>query len=201
MQELVGRVLLPACRARTGKFHGAGREDRDVLMLGEGRPFVYEVVGARNPDVDFEELRQRIHERAQGRIELAPFRVVGRSRVAYWKEARFAKWYRAEVELQGEVDDTRLRELVGWEAEVAQRTPQRVAHRRADLERRRRVAILCAERTQAGRLVVGMECAHGTYVKEWISGDAGRTSQSLAELLGVSCRCEVLDVEEVLTDG
>ena len=52
MQELVARQLLPAYRARSGKFHGAGREDIDVRMLGRGRPFVFEVVGPRRHDVD-----------------------------------------------------------------------------------------------------------------------------------------------------
>lgn len=29
------------------KFHSAGREDMDVRMLGQGRPFVLEVINAR----------------------------------------------------------------------------------------------------------------------------------------------------------
>ena len=46
-----------------------------------------------------------------------------------------------------------------------------------------------------------MICQHGTYVKEWISGDDERTSPSLAKLLGVGCRCAELDVQEILTPG
>jgi tRNA pseudouridine synthase 10 len=45
-----------------------------------------------------------------------------------------------------------------------------------------------------------VHCQHGTYVKEWISGDEGRTTPSLASLLGVGARCRQLDVEEILTD-
>src|SRR6187549_658129 len=37
VQELIARRLLPAMRAKAGAFHGAGREDVDVLMLGRGR--------------------------------------------------------------------------------------------------------------------------------------------------------------------
>ena len=47
----------------------------------------------------------------------------------------------------------------------------------------------------AGVLQLRVLCQHGTYVKEWISGDEDRTSPSLAKLLGVSCTCRVLDVE------
>ena len=32
--------------ATASKFHSAGREDIDVRMLGGGRPFVLELVGA-----------------------------------------------------------------------------------------------------------------------------------------------------------
>ena len=82
VQELIGRRMVPAFKAKTGKFHGAGREDRDVLMLGQGRPFVFEVVGARHLDVDLEALRLEIQERAEGAIELSPFKRVRRERVA-----------------------------------------------------------------------------------------------------------------------
>ena len=34
-------------RAAAVKFHGAGREDMDVRMLGRGRPFILEVQDAK----------------------------------------------------------------------------------------------------------------------------------------------------------
>ena len=37
-------------------------------------------------------------------------------------------------------------------------------------------------------------------MKEWVTGDDGRTRPSLSDLLGVSCHCERLDVLEILTD-
>ncbi|MFK7741199.1 MAG: tRNA pseudouridine(54/55) synthase Pus10 [Planctomycetota bacterium] len=199
VQELIGRRLLPAMQAKTGKFHGAGREDIDVLMLGKGRPFVYEVVGARRPDVDLEALRLEIEERSEGAIELAPFRRVERKRVVYWKETHFTKDYRAEVTLAGQVAPERLDAVRGFDAEIVQRTPQRVAHRRSDLERKRRIEVQGLADLGGGRLELRLRCQHGTYVKEWVSGDEERTSPSLAHLLGVGCVCSVLDVEEILT--
>ena len=60
--------------------------------------------------------------------------------------------------------------------------------------------ILCQERNALFvlRLQLRVQCQHGTYVKEFISGDEGRTTPSLASLLGVACRCDVLDVDEIL---
>lgn len=198
VQELIGRRALPAFAARTGSFHGAGREDVDVLMLGRGRPFVYEVVGASRFDVDLEALRQEILERAAGAIELEPFRAVERARVAYWKQLNVDKIYRAEVATEGAPAD--LAAGASFAGTIVQRTPQRVAHRRADLDRERLVHVLSLRELGPQRLEVRILCQHGTYVKEWISGDEGRTTPSLASLLGTACRCDVLDVEEVMTD-
>lgn len=198
VQELIGRRALPAFQARTGLFHGAGREDVDVLMLGRGRPFVYEVVGASRTDVDLEQLRQEILQRAGGAIELDPFVDVGKGRIAHWKQLQVDKIYRAEVATAG--DAAELAAARAFVGAIVQRTPQRVAHRRADLERERQLQVLSLREIAPQRLELRVLCQHGTYVKEWISGDDGRTTPSLSSLLGVSCRCEVLDVEEVLTD-
>lgn len=200
VQELIGRRLIPAFRAKTGVFHGAGREDRDVLMLGRGRPFIYEVVGARQPDLDLELLRQDVLSRAAGAIELEPFARVRKDRVAYWKETHFDKIYRAEVSLTGQPSAEALARAATFADAIVQRTPQRVAHRRADLDRRRQVRVLSLTELAADRLELRILCQHGTYVKEWVSGDDTRTSPSLAVLLGVPCRCDLLDVEEVMTD-
>ncbi len=199
VQELISRRLVPAMKAKLGKFHGAGREDIDVLMLGKGRPFVFEVVGARNPDIDLEAMRLEIQERADGAIELAPFERVERRRVVYWKETHFDKTYRAEVALDASPSPERLAEVRGFAGGIIQRTPQRVAHRRADLERERKLKVLDLQERSDGGLDLRVLCQHGTYVKEWISGDEERTTPSLAKLLGVASVCRLLDVEEILT--
>lgn len=199
VQELIGRRLLPRLLAKEGRFHGAGREDIDVLMLGKGRPFVFEVIGVRNPHVDLEELRLEIEARAGGAIELAPFVRVGKERVVYWKNSHFDKIYRAAVTVAGPVADDRLAAARAFAGRIVQRTPQRVAHRRADLDRERELAVLALERAGDGEVEVRMRCQNGTYVKEWISGDEGRTTPSLASLLGAPCACRELDVEEILT--
>lgn len=200
VQELIARRLVPAMQAKQGRFHGAGREDIDVLMLGRGRPFVFEVVGARNPDIDLEALRRDIEARAEGAIELQPFVRVARRRVAYWKETHFDKIYRAEVALGAPAAPEAVAAATAFAGVVVQRTPQRVAHRRADLDRERALRVLALQSLPDGALELRVLCQHGTYVKEWISGDEGRTTPSLAGLLGVPATCRQLDVEEILTD-
>ncbi len=202
VQELIARKVLPRYKARYGKFHGAGREDLDVRMLGGGRPFIFEVVQPKRHDVDLEECREAILRYGRGRLEITELLPVPRKRVAILKETPSRKRYRALVAVEEEPKAERLEALRGTVHEIRQRTPLRVAHRRADKERLREVRILDLESAGTGpegpRFEITIDCAHGTYVKEWISGEGGRSRPSFAELCGVPTRCLGLDVWEVL---
>jgi len=46
--------------------------------------------------------------------------------------------------------------------------------------------------------VVEVRAEHGTYIKEWVSGDEGRTTPSLGDLVGTNCLCRELDVLDIL---
>ena len=162
---------------------------------------MFEVVGARKTDVGLEGLRRQIHATCDGAIELAPFTEVSRERVVYWKETRFAKIYRAQVRLSEPVEPELLGDFKEWRGTVVQRTPKRVSKHRADMERKQEVEVLELRGLDLERLELRTRCAHGTYVKEWISGDEGRTQPSLGSLLGVACACETLDVEEIVVPG
>ena len=88
---------------------------------------------------------------------------------------------------------------------LAQRTPQRVSHRRADKVRRKRVV----ETTDAtikemddGSLecIFSLRTESGTYVKEAVHGDSGRTQPSLASMIKADCEVVWLDVSEIHAD-
>ena len=48
VEELISPEFIKESKATDSKFHGAGREDIDVRMLGTGRPFIIEL---RNPKI------------------------------------------------------------------------------------------------------------------------------------------------------
>ena len=88
---------------------------------------------------------------------------------------------------------------------LAQRTPDRVAHRRADLIRRRDVVTVhepVIETMEDGVTEVEftLRCESGTYVKETIHGDNGRTQPSVASLLKAKCEVIWLDVGDIHAD-
>jgi tRNA pseudouridine synthase 10 len=205
VQELVGWVAGSAFKTRKNKFHGAGREDVDVRMLGEGRPFVLELVNPKCLDVDLAALETEINRRNEGRLEVRGLHWTEKARVRVIKETPHAKEYEARVEIEGEPAPHAIEAVLGRRFGVTQQTPARVAHRRADKARERWVEFRSFERvdepaSEPGRTTwqVRIRTEHGTYVKEVVNGEAGATKPSLAELLDRPCRCVELDVVAIL---
>lgn len=205
VQELVGWVLGKAAGTRKHKFHGAGREDVDVRMLGDGRPFVVELIDPKVSDVDLAEVEREINSRNEGRLEIRGLHWTQKGRVRVLKEGTFAKEYRARVALDAAPTEDALADARGRRYEVAQTTPSRVAHRRADKVRERWVEILDVAVVDgedgAPACDVTLRTQAGTYVKEAISGEDGRSTPSLADVLGVpGARCVDLDVLAILDE-
>jgi len=199
VQELVTWVIGSALGTRKNKFHGAGREDVDVRMLGHGRPFVVEFKNPKDLNVDLAELEAEINRRNQGRLELEGLHWSEKSRVRHLKEMQNAKEYGVLVEVEHEPAPGAFEALVGRRFELEQKTPQRVAHRRADLVRERWLEVLGTERAPGERRQrLRVRTQHGTYVKEAVTGEGGSTRPSISALVGVPCRCIELDVLEIL---
>ena len=88
---------------------------------------------------------------------------------------------------------------------LAQRTPERVAHRRADKIRKRKVLQTSnplVEFDGEGNMIAefSLRCESGTYVKETVHGDSGRTQPSIASLIKAKCTVEWLDVADIHDD-
>ena len=199
VQELVAWVIGAAVKTRKNKFHGAGREDINVRMLGRGRPFVIEFISPKDLTVDLAALEEEINRRNAGRLELEGLHWSEKSRVRVLKETRNAKEYGILIEVAETPAEGAFEGLVGKRLDLEQKTPQRVAHRRADLVRERWLEILSVEPTgEAGRWYMKVRTQHGTYVKEAVTGEGGSTTPSIAELVGVECACVELDVLEIL---
>lgn len=190
--------------AAASTLHGMGREDVDVLCLGAGRPFVFEVQAPRRRSADLAALAAQVEAEAAGALALpAGLRLVPDEVVARVKGWPAPKVYRAVARVDGPLDPARVAALPDRLGGVtlAQRTPQRVARRRTDLVRARRVRALevlsIADAPDGPRVELRVEAEAGTYIKELVSGDGGRTTPSVADALGVPCTCVELDVLEV----
>jgi len=182
-------------------FHGAGREDLDARMLGNGRPFIVEIKAPLKRFISLEDLERHINNYAQGKIEVRKLRWVNREDVRKLKALSqiAAKVYRVLVETEKPVSEDKLKELEQMltGVTVRQRTPLRVAYRRADKVRIKAIYHVKTKRLDDNHFEMVIKCQGGLYVKELVSGDEGRTVPSVAEILGTRAKCIELDVLDV----
>ena len=196
VQSLVADTFMKVTESSENLFHGMGREDIDAAMLGLGRPFVLELRMPKKRDVDLEEIEAEINRSNVDRIKATNLKFVERSRVPELKNTICDKSYRVEVSIP---DDLTIESLKNGaqrlkEKLVKQRTPTRVAHRRADLVRPRLVTSVDVVSFEQGMVELNIRAQHGTYIRELVSGDMGRTIPSLSSLVDGACKVEVLDV-------
>ena len=196
VQEIVGDPIGQAAGGEDHFFHGCGREDTDVRCLGE-RPFVVEVIRPRRRRLDWAALTEAINR--SGKVEVVGLAPCRREEVARLKELRPEKTYRALAALGGDVEAAACERLAGLVGTLRQRTPTRVLKRRPDLVRERRIVALEWKRLGPRTLEITVRAQAGTYIKELISGDGGRTTPSVAEVLGVRAECTELDVLAIHT--
>ena len=198
VEELISEHFLKLTRGREAKFHGAGREDIDVLMLGSGRPFVLEIKEPKIRKLDLEKLEHEINEINEGKTAYHDLHVCERRRKAEIKQSSpdTYKVYEALVKCDGPFDESKLDELLELN-EIHQQTPLRVLRRRADKVRIKHVLDLSYDVIDEVTFTMQIKTEGGLYIKELISGDEGRSNPNVSEILGVKAICEQLDVIEV----
>ncbi len=192
IQEIIQRPFIKETGAIDAKFHGAGREDIDVECHGK-RPVVLELREPLTRDIDVKELQEKINE--DDRVEVFELEETHHDKPAEVKQLDADKAYRAWVEVE-DLENADLEKLSELKGVVEQRTPTRVEHRRADKIREREVKSV-DWKTEEGLLVLDVKAEAGTYIKELISSDDGRSEPSVAELLGMDAECVQLDVTEI----
>lgn len=199
VEQLVAAPFLAASGAEGEAFHGMGREDIDARTLGNGRPFILELKRPRRRALPWRDLEAAVNVGNPGRVEIEGIGPAGPESAAEYKAADPDKSYRAACKAAAPIGrgalEAALQALEGVELE--QRTPQRVSHRRADLVRRRRIQKLRLLSDAGEDFLIEIRADSGTYIKEFVSGDEGRTQPSLAGRLGIPCTVAELDVVAV----
>ena len=196
VQSLVAKPFMRVTKATENLFHGMGREDIDAAMLGSGRPFVLELRMPRNRDINLNQIRDEINKKNTDRVQVNSLEFVPRKRVAELKNTVCDKSYRVDVSTPKGLTIESLKngaqKLNG--KLIKQRTPSRVAHRRADLIRPRLVKSVNIISFKQEMVELEIRAQHGTYIRELVSGDMGRTVPSFSSLVDGACKVEVLDV-------
>ncbi|XP_077231516.1 pseudouridine synthase family protein [Tasmannia lanceolata] len=208
VEEIIGSKVLLICRGDNYKFHAAGREDIDVRMLGSGRPFLIEVPNARCVPslVDIQEIEDKINDSEDRFVRVINLKVAGNQVWTLMREgeAEKQKQYAALVWISRPFKEEDLESISSLkDMDIFQRTPVRVLHRRSPLERKRIIHWMTVERVVGScqYFLLHLCTQAGTYIKEFVHGDLGRTHPSIGSILG--CRAEILqlDVTDVKMDN
>ena len=205
VQELICEKLEEVIRSSDVKFSSSGREDVDVRMLGKGRPFLVEFINPRKVifiDSEITELQGLINSRT-GLVAVRDLKVVGKDSAILLKEGEVdkVKVYSALVWTSQEITPeslTFLAEMKGLKIE--QKTPIRVLHRRTLATRVRTIHSLKGEFVDTHHFKLQLSTQAGTYVKEFVHSDFGRTCPSLCDLMKQEVDILTLDVEDVMLD-
>lgn len=202
--EAIEAVLLPGLESSGAKFNSSGREDMDVRMLADGRPFASQVHNPKKPLASAEtvaEMEREINTRCgQTGVRVrglcltskANYHAVG----AHAGENEKEKSYVAIVRLSRAVADEDITKLSSTAPlTIQQETPTRVAHRRADLIRPRTIVAMSAETIPGApdAFLLRLQTQAGTYIKEFVHGDDGRTKPSVGDLL--ECKAQILQLD------
>ena len=202
-EDSVASIICRAfSRAFEGKcvFKGAGREDVDVRMLGNGRPFIVEIKRPKRRRVDLGKIAEEIN--ASGKVEVLDLRFVSAKEAEEVLTKNHRKEYLALVFVEEGVTPEEAEEVARKlrRLEIHQRTPWRVRKARADRVRVKRVHEAEARWLDEKHFELRLVTDGGLYIKELVSGDRGRTKPSVSELLGKKAWCERLDVLNILDD-
>ncbi len=195
-------IVEPGIRMFEGEnafLHGSGREDVDARMLGNGRPFILEIIKPKRRDIPLSKLEREINSKSRGKVEVKLLFYAEARDVERIKKARYNKTYRVVVRFRESVSDEEIENALKKleESVIMQKTPSRVLHRRSDKVRKRRVIYAKLLLKKGNLAVIEVNAESGLYIKELVSGDNRRTKPSLSELLGVECFVEKLDVLSV----
>ena len=203
------------------KFCSAGREDADVRMLGKGRPFLLELIDVRNLEnvhkyssnptnlqttFDLGAKNSRLVSATS--LSIVPG-TLGLARLKEGEEEK-EKVYRCLIwtkqPISQELINNQLDKSLPFT--INQITPIRVLQRRALLERKKQIYELKSQLINSHYFILHLRSEAGTYIKEFVHGDFGRTQPSLASLLWpsneeeaeCSFECDILELDVLSVD-
>jgi tRNA pseudouridine synthase 10 len=203
VEELIEKPFLELTSGVKASFHASGREDIDARMLGTGRPFVIEIAQPKRRFVDLKELEALVNVHAKGKVEISDLQFADKDDVRRLKRAESTqKKYRVSMEFKSNVTvkDLSLLEEKLTGIAIKQRTPLRVLHRRADLTREKYIYEVKVKKLSPKKAEMKVRCQGGLYVKELVTGDDGRTTPSVSEILKNEAKPMKLDVLKVIME-
>ncbi|CRL04294.1 CLUMA_CG017392, isoform A [Clunio marinus] len=184
-------------------FMSSGREDVDVRCLGRGRPFVLEIMNSAKTFLDPSSAVQMEEKvRKSNVVAIRDLQMIPRDDLRHIKsgEEDKKKIYRALCTVDSDVTVEILERLnIEKEFEIQQWTPLRVLHRRTLMQRPRMIygVKAFAVKDKPNLIVLDIVSQAGTYIKELVHGEFGRTTPSISSLIDMEIDIVALDVMDI----
>ena len=199
VEEEIKKNLIKIFECDDCVMSAGGREDRDVRMLGNGRPFILEIINPKKNITDHEYLTKEINK--SGLVKVNTLSV---SEKNYFEEIKKyetskMKYYSCFVWCKKVLSDEDISNIKNVKnMNVIQKTPFRVLHRRTLMDRAKVIYKMDATKINDHFLIVNILASAGTYIKEFVHSDLGRTKPSLVSLLNSECDILQLDVLDLI---
>ncbi|XP_065538467.1 tRNA pseudouridine synthase Pus10 isoform X2 [Lathamus discolor] len=205
VEELISEHLMAEFKADSFNFSSSGREDVDVRTLGNGRPFAIELVNPRRIHFTAEEMKrlQQTINTSSDKIQVRDLQLVTREAIGRMKEGEEekTKTYSALIWTDKAIQKEDIAFLDDIkELKLDQKTPLRVLHRRPLAVRCRIIHTMRSEYIDEHHFRLHLKTQAGTYIKEFVHGDFGRTKPNIGSLLNRTADILELDVESVDVD-
>ena len=201
VEEEIKGVIVKKYEAEDLKFNAGGREDRDVRMLGKGRPFMLEIINPKkNKEKNLEEIEEEINSNSKF-IKIKNLESCNKEYTEHIKKAEVNKMkiYSCFVWTKKELNEDDINKLNSIKnLEVIQKTPLRVLHRRSLMDRKKIIYELKAEKVNEHFMILDVISSAGTYIKEFVHSDLMRTEPSIKSLLGCDVDILQLDVRDLI---
>jgi len=133
------------------------------------------------------------------KVKVKDLKATDKKMVAKIKSIKPDKTYKAEITFEQPVENLEQLEILN-DVVISQETPLRVATRRADRLRRRRVKDIKYKLLNKKKLEITITAQSGTYIKELIHGDEGRTRPNVSDLINNKVKSIKLDVIKIHCD-
>ena len=180
----------------------SGREDRNVRMLGTGRNFIYEIFNARKKfGINFEKINEQFNKENK-LVKIKNLKLSNKSAYNKIKKEENAKTkkYLAVIYCNKAIEKNVINNLIKENDNliINQITPIRVLHQRSLKQRIKQIlSIKEIEKINEHFFIIEITASAGTYIKEFINGDFGRTWPNLSSLLNCECDILQLDVKDI----
>ena len=201
VEEEMKFIVINKYEAEDLKFSAGGREDRDVRMLGGGRPFMMEIINPKkNMEKEIKKIEEEINNTSKF-IKVNNLEICNKEYTEIIKKAEVnkTKIYTCFVWAQKIITDEDINKLNSLKnLELCQKTPIRVLHRRSLMDRKKIVYEMKAERISDHFMILDVVASAGTYIKEFVHSDLMRTEPSIKSLLDCDIDILQLDVRDLI---